>query len=505
MANKDTLELSKFGGIDRFDRGTNTPPNLFNTLQNWHPVSLGELQTIKGVVDRSGGADFPGVSKIIHTAIHKDFGGSEKLLLFFEPSINYSSAWNLDNITSANFTSSGGSSTTRSYYVVLYGPGGCYRTKQVNATVEVNITFTPPTLPDWVCQINIYELETATSTLGINGQYNSALVATMNRYQGVFPADVNFGPRVNSTNTSLNRITASFSKVAFSASSGDLIPGKIYYYGICPYVTPTTLDALKQRYPRVSLVQDPGTPTTLAFTVPEGLDTASVRLYFPKQASGGNAITSAGTTVTKTWMFLGTTPEDVQLSSPAPVDIQDVELELLIAPAIGSGTFVAEGYRNLNPSFVPTVEDGTPVIYTVAGTPPTGLVNGTTYWVRIEKLEAGYLIRFATTKANLDAGTFITSGGAPTGTHYITQQVINYTFRNPPENSNNNVYMCEDDAVFPTRNLGGSNQQGDATRTDGAFVQSQFFPAVSSAQDYRDGYDLLDYPSSGGTNRLLKY
>src|SRR6266850_4573609 len=106
MATKDQpLQISKFRGINRFDDGTNTPPNEFFTMQNLHPISPGELQSVSGISDLNANTSLPGVGKVVATKFMKDSLGINRLLTFFIPG-------NLGNwtpsVSGGNFSSSGG-------------------------------------------------------------------------------------------------------------------------------------------------------------------------------------------------------------------------------------------------------------------------------------------------------------------------------------------------------------------------------------------------------------
>lgn len=63
------------------------------------------------------------------------------------------------------------------------------------------------------------------------------------------------------------------------------------------------------------------------------------------------------------------------------------------------------------------IPTGTPVVFTTTGALPTGLTAGTTYyWCRVDATTGNV----ATSLANAQAGTFITTSGSQSGTHTMT-------------------------------------------------------------------------------------
>jgi hypothetical protein len=71
-----------------------------------------------------------------------------------------------------------------------------------------------------------------------------------------------------------------------------------------------------------------------------------------------------------------------------------------------------------------TLINGTAVIFSTTGTLPTGLTSGTVYYVGGV---SGSTFKLATTYANALAGTYITTTGTQTGTHYVMSNGIPVT------------------------------------------------------------------------------
>jgi hypothetical protein len=507
------LEIKQFPGIDRFDRGTVTPPNYFETLQNYHPKSLGELQSLSGVEDISA-ADLPGVDKIIKTAIHKDFGGRELLLAFFKPDINASTDFGQSLIDSSLFSATGGTSQTQNYYVCLYGPGGVYKTIKVyGVTLDSNggvTTFTTPAgLPSWVCQINIFQI--GTGTLNTSDTYNGALVASLTRRAGAFPASVSFRNRSNSnstppTGTRLNQLTPVHMSVSFG-TSGSLQAGKTYHTGIASNVAPNSSFPFSLSYPRTRLQTEDG--ESLSFVLPNGFNSAQARYFFANtetSTAADQSLRPGGTEALRAWFFLGTTPEDVLVSGPTPGAYSCIERDVnvfvwdnLISPAVVSAVDDTITSTLLSGLFF----DERPVIYNASGAgTPGGLVNNTVYWLKYVGLDS---VKLATSLNNLRQGIFvdITSAGTEAG-KVFSQIVFSVNYTHVPYNSNNGVTMAADYPNLP-REVGGTNQEGDSNRRDGVFINSQFWPEITTSSSigrYRSGRDFFSYPLVGDTNNV---
>lgn len=516
-----TLEINRFPGIDRFDEGTITPPNYFETLQNYHPKSLGELESISGVIDitEDGDTDVPGVDRFIHTVVHKDFGGQEKLLAFFKPDIDDDTDFGEDLIDSSLFAVNGGSgSETRSFYVVLYGPGGVCRTIEVfnitAAFVNATITFTVPTgLPDFVCQINIFQI--GTGTLSTSDDYNAALSVSIQRRGGVFPASADFSPaRVNS-GTGLNQITPSTLKVmgVVNDAEGSLIPGNIYYLGIASAMAPNTSNYLIYQYPRCRLFTNQGVP--LSFLMPTGGTGVNIRYFFEAPVS------VTGISATRAWHFIGITPEDVLAGGYVDSDDTLGVITSQGAPFSGvayawsSGTSVSTIDDTIAGVFLTNIiadaggsagTDEFPVYLTSSsgGNLPGGLAVTTSYWIKVIDFDGAggvSIVKLAASLEDLKNGSFIdiTSAGSSYTSHTFTLTVADVYFREVPVNTNNGVTMVQNYTVNPRR-LGESEQQAEPAsapspaRADGVFINAQFFP---SGVRYLEGTDVRNYPYAG--------
>lgn len=520
-ANKELpLEIKQFAGIDRFDRGTVTPPNFFQTMNGYHIPSSGEIATIGGIEDLSG-ADLPGVQKIIHQAIHKDFGGREKLLNFFIPSIDGDTDFGEGLISGSDFSvvdaPTGGS---KFYYVVLYGPGGCYKVVEITTSTTSDIMrFTVPSgIPDYICQINIYQ---APSNIGIT---NGGLVASLNRRQSDFPASVDFVNVLSSVTTadagvsSENQITPDHFVVQSYGDSGSLIPGKTYYTGVSSNVvasgsaTPLDPGPFGYTYPRIRLYDVATNP--LAFTLPEGKNSATVKYFFCSNMSGGE-LNIAGREFYNVWSFLGATNEDVLVSG-------DTE-GAYSAKAVSSKTvnfdppgFLAITVSVADDSFTQTPDDFTlddesPVVFTTSdsGNKPGGLTDNGVYYIKYTLGKNTFVLYDSL--ADLKQGgapVTITSTGSNYTAHNFEQVSLEVTYNHMTYNSNNGINMTE--SLFDNpRSMGGTYQQADNNRLDGVFVNSQFYPSVTDAaggnfsKTYNAGADLVEYPLNSDSSDML--
>jgi len=514
MDKKTKVEIGKFAGIDRFDRGTNTPPNFANELKNIHPVSMGELQGIKGYKTLNQGTALAGVSKIIHTAVHKEIGGKEKLLLFFKPDVTASTDFGLSLITSDLFTGVGGVSSTRNYYVVLYGAGGCYKTKEIfGVTLDSGsgtIFTLPDGLPAFVCQINIYQIGTVVT--GTGRPDNAALVCAINRRaDGTFPGWAGFyhPTRRTTASTALNQITPDHMAVEIFSGAGSLESDRIYYLAIAPEMAPAYNMGFDVTYPRGSFTSFDGTNhKTMSFLMPSGKHYAGVSFYYANTLSFISTsydLTAAGNEVYGAWGFLGTTPEDMLLCGKGYFSQDGVSTVSSRFPISVTGTgksFNATGLIGGINNF----DEGSPVLYfnSGAGAPVGGLTSGTKYWVTRSGSSGCYL---SSNYANYVAGVYISLSAPGTPSQNTFNQIkFSFGFDTLAYNSNNGLTVVDSYTTKP-RELGGTNQQGDSNRRDGVFINSQLYPNLGISDpftflNYQTGADYFQYPLTGAAENI---
>ncbi len=474
--NENTLQIKDFAGIDRFARGTVTPPNRFWQLQNMHPISRGELWGILGVEDISPNQTFPGVDEIVHTAFHTDTEGVTRLLAFFRPDVDSSTTYGLSNFTSANFSATGGSPAQAQFLIVGVGPAGIPKSTTVTIVSlnDGNVTVTiPNNLPDYVAQVDIYE--------ALAGSYSYpdpvTLIGSVHRRGGVFPASITMprarGTTYASSNSTLCLIVPRRFSVGGYTTNGSLVANKTYYVGIAPLMAPHDSDKSK-RLTRVRL-SDAQTQF-MTFQMANNANSAWIYFAFPARppGSGANTLQAGGTDVTRYCPFIGATPEDMSwvgdTTNGAIVSIPNEEWSatFLSASAADNTVTLDSGAGSLGAG----IQDGDPVFLysSTPGNLPGGLTNNTVYWIKYASF-SGSTVKFATSKANLDAGVFvdITTNGSTYSSHGVYVQKCRFEVKELPYNTRNNVHMIDDYANEP-RLMGGTEQSAEANRYDGTFT-----------------------------------
>ncbi len=321
---ESTLQIKDYRGINRFELGTTTPPNEFFTLQNWHPKSRAELESLKGVLNQTPNA-LPGVGTFVHVDFLEQTFGDRKLIALFKPNISHIP---VPVVTAGNFVTTGGSAQTMDLYVRYVGPGGAISQVLIPAyPLETTTTFTLPTgvdaPPDYVAEIQIYaKFETANPD-------NAAFCCAIQRRSGSFVANISFispypyiavigDDAIPSTERIATAVTT-FKCIPLVTTGGTLEGGRTYYFGLAPWVIDGThLFGSND----VSILTDvtlyDSGSKVLAYTLPEGYNSVKVLM------SGMSANLTSPPAVTPVaidyfLLFMGQTPEDMQLAETTAV------------------------------------------------------------------------------------------------------------------------------------------------------------------------------------------
>ena len=496
---KPTLQIKAFTGVDRRSDGTVTPDNQFFSLSNWHQKSLGELESLKGVVQKNASA-LPGVGEVIHTAFHKNTGENTKALVFFKPSITGASDFGEASISASNF-SIAGTGTDYFFYVTLTGAGGLFKTVYIaavdggSATTNL-ITFTTPLsgIPDWVCQINIYYK-------AFVGLQPGTFCGSLTRRGGSFPATATMYPPASNSltgNTAL-QINPDHGAIFSSDIGGSLIPNKTYYIGVSPNLFPAAGYPFSRPYSRVRLFD--ASKNILSVTVPNGSTKLTYRIYF---ATDDLAI--SGTSVSRVFVFAGQSPEDVLLASRISGDSIGAYASAPISQnRIGLSDFPGgvhvESTDILTYGNGTSYEDETPFVFT--GTSVAGLTSGNVYWIKYVNAAS---VRVATSLDRCRKGIFvdITSTDAWTN-QALVQSYVDLELDHMPYNTNNGVnmvksYLSGSGPIYVSpKQLGGTFQEGDAFRYDGVFINGALYPSINlktRERSYKSGFDYEEYPIS---------
>ncbi len=319
MATKQevTLAIKDFRGINRFDQGTTTPPNEFQTIQNMHPKSRSQLESLKGVLNETPNA-LPGVGQFVHVDFLEQTFGDRKLIAFYKPNIASIPAPVID---ATNFATTGGSAQTMDLYVRYVGPGGAIsQTVVAGFSLQTSTDFTLPTggnaPPDYVSEIQVYALfNTADSD-------NAALCGALQRRNGTFAAALVGFPspypylavigdeaippaEVIATSVSL------FQCLPLNTPNGLLQGGRTYYFALAPWVIDGTSNVSTPDECILTQATLADTSSNImAYTLPVGYNAINVKMTgMPATITSPPA--ASPVTVDFFCLFIGQTPENL--------------------------------------------------------------------------------------------------------------------------------------------------------------------------------------------------
>ena len=505
---KPTLQIKAFTGVDRRSDGTVTPDNQFFSMSNWHQKSLGELESLKGVIQKNASA-LPGVGEVIHTAFHKNVGEDTKALIFFKPSITGDSDFGQGSVTSADFAVSG-TGVNHYFQVTFTGAGGLYKSIDDigpidggNPTTSRAVTFDPDltSVPGWVCQVNVYWKFDASVI------YQGIFIGSLTRVNGVFPSTLNArsAPVASYTVNQDFMAIPDHLQVINTAGGGELLPNKVYYLGVAPFMGSTTAELSNYPFPRVRLYSsgNASPQTVLTLILPNEDSQASTRFYFAHSTTNYQV---AGVDLGRLWAFVGQAPEDLllcskndEIGSYNPIAIDNNNY------ALSGGSYYAGSDSISKAGMDNIIDDGSPVHF--SGTPVAGITN-VVYWLKYIGTDEA---RLATSLDNLRNGVFIDITATSTfGAQEFRQSTVDFIIDHLPVNTNNNVnmtksYLYNFGSSSLTKQLGGTNQQGDPFRLDGAFINGLFHPNIDQTtvqRRYLQGFDYSAYPLGSGGSGL---
>lgn len=302
---EQTLQIKDFRGVNRFNDGTITQPNEFYTMQNMHPVNRAEIASINGVVDQSGATVLPGVESILHTAFLEQGFGEKFYMAFF----NFDGTVATPTLSAANFSTSGGSGSTRYIQIIYTGPGGAQsKATQASFSIEANgLTYTPPVdVPAYVFEIFIYI--NASNSLS-DDPY--VLCGSMHRRNGVFASSITVPLPVFAVTTSVVPDVQPTEFIAKGTTGGSLVPNRTYYVAIAPFMGAYSgYQSLGGRDVRAYLTTTASVTSFMTFQLGTGQTAATLTFNF-----AASPAVAAGTNVTRWCIFMGTTPEDMMAVS----------------------------------------------------------------------------------------------------------------------------------------------------------------------------------------------
>lgn len=360
------LQINKFDGIDQFDDGTAVDPKKFYNLQNMFVQSEGELKALKGVTNLTG-AQIAGVSDIVH-AKFLDFNSS--VVLFYTP--NYTT---IPTPSGYSFSTTGGGASSRRVALYFVGAGNSFSaTTFASQSIQANgLTVVLPTnIPDYISCVHVY-IE------ALAGGFSDLAIwaGSFTKKAGSFPATITV-PRPDTTVATASPITVSGRAASYTATfgtSGDLEDGKIYYFGMCPWMCGK----------RQTVAFYNNDQKGYAIYLPEGKSSIVATFDFLPfgVAQVDTSPVNSDLNYSQLFVVCGTTIEDgipvgTNFSDgtqiPVPVTDQSVTFDQASAAAVDIATdrITVTG----------TIPELSLLKLTTPGTPPTGLANNTYYWVR---------------------------------------------------------------------------------------------------------------------------
>lgn len=483
-----TLQVKDFRGINRFADGSVTPPNEFETLDGFHPPSRGELATNGGV--SSQGSAVTGVARWVRSALIRTAEGRDKTLAFFVPDV---SSFSFPTITTSNFTGLSAGANTNTFVIQYVGPGGLVWTYEYlyDNTVELDDggTFTfvlPSGIPDYIAQVDVY--------LGASGAYTTGFASlwcgSAHRGPSGLPSQVICFVPVDavsssaiSTNTAIRPDTVfvdSDNTAALWTGQG-LTPGKIYYLGIAGHMGVGDGPNDDLRGVRASVVDSNDPATTLSFVAPIS-GTSIIRMGFANRpaGAGANTIQVHGIDVQRFVPFIGCTPEDMHAVGDLSHQAQNRITSVAMTPVryVFSATDATADTVDVDNELTEELRDGDKVLLnsSTAANLPAGLSNNTAYWLKIvNKNSFSTTVKFATSKANLLAGTFVnlTTAGSTLSVHKLYLQRCIFTVAQLPRNSRNSLEFT-DNVLHKgcTPLVNPQDNSAIASRTDAFFRNS---------------------------------
>lgn len=332
-------------GISRYYSATNTPPNKPKTLQNLYSPRRGELAIIPGVSALASdipGIDFLGIQDM--QFLDQTIGEQGWLVKY-----DWDTTLIPTSVSGGSYSSPTGTpSGNRDLVMEWVMPGGTtkisavtsvtYGTSGGEAWVDATI---PTSIPDYVYSINYYIRDASGDLILWAG--------SVSRKDGIFPPTSNaestirlplFDTSPTSTNNAVGSIPPSgFSTVPTSIAGGNLDSGRIYYFGIVPYIVCKNASSQGPRFNRTWLysatsVSSQSSNIYAAF-VPDGYNALNVTFTGVPTSTGDSTLE----TVTHYQIFAGVTPEDL-----APVGDNK---EYQARPVIRSSTTVTATIKTL--------------------------------------------------------------------------------------------------------------------------------------------------------------
>lgn len=319
---ENTLTIRDVMGISRYYSSTNTPPNKPYTLQNLYSPKRGELALIPGVSELTHA--IPNCTSIDDITYLDQTMGDQGWL------VSYSIASPPTGAPPTSFTFSSPTSTPSASATVLVEfvysggntvvtefPGVSFKTQVASPTTN-NTTYADITLPtsaaaipSSVFCINYYVYTDASgfycmwagSHMRKNGIFppSSSSEATLRLYMPSTTAPTSSCISVGDVSPSSVTLTPT------TVSGGELTPGRMYYFGVCPYLA-TGPDFYRQN--KVQLYPSTSSGGRFAAYLPSGYNAFSVSWGGLPTSTGLTSLTGSPTEPVKYYQFFaGKTPE----------------------------------------------------------------------------------------------------------------------------------------------------------------------------------------------------
>ena len=303
-------------GISRYYSSTNTPPNKPYTLQNLYSPRRGELAIIPGVSELTN--TIPSLTSINDIQYLEQTFGEQGFMVQYN--------WDTSTITAppTSFTTSsptGSPTGTRTVYVEYVYPGGSTKVTTITGVTygttaglsQVTVTI-PTSIPSNVYSINYY-IRTASGA-------KLLWAGSVSRKNGIFPPTSDAEKDItlylfDTTPTSVNQAIGATPPTGFTAtpttvSGGELTSGRIYFFGITPYMDCSLTSAFASvRQNRVALYSATSVPSSssnlFSAFLPPGYNAFQVSFTGCPTSSGDSNLVA----LSYYQVFAGATPEDL--------------------------------------------------------------------------------------------------------------------------------------------------------------------------------------------------
>jgi len=309
--NEQTLQINKFGGVDRYLRGTINDPNKFDTLQNFDVKTQSELVGLGGVVNI--GTGIPGNGKILNGRYLKPTNDDPSVLLFCNSDPSFIDTPPTPTFNGAtpgvpnSFYRNGTATGSNADLIIEYVGMGMASLTSTSVTIEFGSNglfyLQDSAIPDYVCQINVY---------GKTGTNPYTWFGSLSRRAGVFaaplllPFDTTTCVAVTASEIQLTTAPAVVKFVP--GVGGNLIGGRTYYFAVAAHASNNSNSIINVFTKRPRVYLSGTTSGYFSYTLPPGFSSITIQL---PDLSTTFATGAGNQAYSRNVLFVGVSPEDL--------------------------------------------------------------------------------------------------------------------------------------------------------------------------------------------------